>query len=503
VSDSEEKEQDIQEQKEETESVKEAKEKLWRLGNLEWKLKGVQKQMRRAVHTSKGKRTVFLCSRRLGKTFVMMTIAVEFCVKNPNSIVKVLFPKKKDAKSVAKDQMKVILDDCPIDIAPEWKEQDKLFLFPNGSEIQMAGTDSGSAESVRGSRCHLAILDEAGFHDYNEFKYIIQSIIMPTLLTTKGKMILASTPSKQPDHPFMVDYVRPARFEGSLIEFDVYSNPLISRETIEEIASEYPMGKEDPDFQREFLLKSDIITTDTVIPEFTEDLKKDIIKEIPRPDFFDTYTTCDPAASDLTAILFGYYDFIKGTVVIEDELCLGGENVSITTDDLATGIKRKEKLLYTNTLTGEVKVPLMRIMDNNYKILINDLYSEHGIPFIPTAKDNKEGQINKLRMMMKQGRIIIHPKCKNLIHHLNTTRWDKKRQDFVRIRATPDGQFKAHHGDCVDALVYLLRNMDYSRNPYPDNYFNIKDPNTHYQKEHDSVKNTVSGFVKALVNIRK
>ena len=175
--------------------IKAAKDKLWRMGNLEWKLKGVQKEMREAVYNSKGKKTVFLCARRLGKSFTMMLIAVEYCLKQPNTIVKVLFPKKKDAKQVVREQMKTILSDCPVDIKPEWKEQDKIFFFPNGSEIQMAGTDGGSAESVRGGSCHLAILDEAGFQDYHEFEYILQSIIMPTLLTTKGKMILASTPS--------------------------------------------------------------------------------------------------------------------------------------------------------------------------------------------------------------------------------------------------------------------------------------------------------------------
>ncbi len=117
-----------------------AKDKLWRLGNLEWKLRGVQQEMRRAVYDSKGKKTVFLCARRLGKTFVMMLLAVEQCIKQKDSIVKILFPKKKDAKDVARFQMREILKDCPIDLKPEWKEADKMFVFPNGSEIQMAGT---------------------------------------------------------------------------------------------------------------------------------------------------------------------------------------------------------------------------------------------------------------------------------------------------------------------------------------------------------------------------
>lgn len=450
--------------------IRAAKEKLWRMGNLEWKLKGIQKEMRDAVYSSKGKKTVFLCARRLGKSFTMMLIAVEYCVKNPNTIVKVLFPKKKDAKQVVREQMKEILKDCPDDLRPDWKEQDKIFFFPNGSEIQMAGTDGGSAESIRGGSCHLAILDEAGFQDYHEFEYIIQSIIMPTLLTTKGKMILASTPSKEIDHPFMLNYVLPARRDGSLIEYDIYANPLIKDEDIEEIADEFPGGKQDENFLREFMLISDIKSDDIVVPEFDKQLKKDVVQRVDRPVYYDAYVSGDPAAVDLTAILFAYTDYMNNRVVICDELILGGRGERITTQHIVDGIVRKEKLNFSHPLTGETAKPHMRIMDNNNKILIHDLHKEHGMDFIPTAKDNKQGQVNKLRMMLTQGQIIIDPKCENLIYHLEAARWNKHKTKFEHLKGVKERGLKPNHCDALDALIYLARNVDLQRNPYPTDY---------------------------------
>lgn len=490
-------------------TVKQARNELWHLGNLEWKLKGIQLEMRDAVYNSKGKKTVFLVSRRSGKSFTMMTIATEYCIKNPNSIVKVLFPKKKDAKSIARDQMKVILEDCPPDIVPEWKEADKIFIFPNGSEIQMAGTDGGSADSVRGSRCHLAILDEAGFHSYNDFTYIVNSIIMPTLLTTNGKMILASTPSREPDHPFMVDYVAPAKRDGSIIEYDIFSNPMISQNDIEEIASEYPGGFEDPDFQREFLLKTDVIADDLVVPEFTKDLQEDIIKTCSqRPSFYDIYVSGDPAVDDLTVILFSYYDYLKQQIVICDELVMGGDpNYPLTTQDIADGIKRKESLLFRNALTGEVKEPTLRIMDNNNKILINDLFIEHGLNFFATAKDDKLAQINKVRMMLKQGRIIIDPKCKTLIYHLQTARWKMSstgvKTTFQRNKGDKSIGHKPHHADGVDALIYLVRNVDLNKNPYPGDYFDLKGENVFASKAIDGRNQGIAETVKKMFNLKK
>jgi len=483
-------------------SKNQAIDKLWRLGNLEWKLKGIQKEMRKAVYASDKQETVFLISRQTGKTFTMMSIAVEYCIKKPDTVVKVIFPKKKDAKSVSKFQMKTILEDCPIDLAPEWKEADKIYMFPNGSEIQMTGTDGGSAESIRGSSCHLAVLDEAGFHDYNEFSYIVRSIIMPTLLTTKGKMILASTPSKESDHAFMTEYVIPGRIDGSIIEYTVDDNPLISKEDIINYAKTYPGGINDPDFRREYYNEFNTSSKDYVIPEFTREVEKDIVYPFTLPSYFHYYLSGDPAVTDLTVILFAYTDFLTNKLVVCDELVLGGENSSITTQEIADGIKRKQKLLFTNSLTGECPPPKLMIMDNNNKFLINDLYQEHGLQFLATAKDNKEAQVNKLRMMIAQGRIQISPNCKNLIYHLKSTRWGKKGKEFQRSKGNPRQNLKPHHGDAVDALIYLVRNVDMTLNPYPSGYFEQNSESMFYpNKRYENSKERE--FMLSLMKINK
>jgi len=483
-------------------SKKQAIDKLWRLGNLEWKLKGIQKEMRNAVYETSKQDTVFLISRRSGKTFTMMTIAVEHCIKKPNCVVKVIFPKKKDAKSVSKYQMKTILEDCPVDLMPEWKEADKIYVFPNGSEIQMTGTDGGSAESIRGSGCDLALLDEAGFHDYNEFSYIVRSIILPTLMTTKGKMVLASTPSKEPDHPFMTEYVIPSRIDSSIIEYTIDDNPLITKEQIEEFAKSYPGGLLDPDFRREYYNEFTTSGKDFVVPEFTAEVEKDIVREFELPAYFDYYVSGDPAVTDLTVILFAYYDFLNSCIVINDELVLGGEGSNITTKEIADGIKRKIKLLFSNKLTGESPEPKMLIMDNNNKFLLNDLYQEHGLAFTPTAKDNKEAQINKVRMMISQGRIYISPKCKNLIYHLKSTRWSRSKKEFLRSKGNLRENLKAHHGDAIDALIYLVRNMDIQSNPYPSNYGAESKENLFFPRNIKE-SNPQADFMKTLMGIKE
>lgn len=448
--------------------------KLWEIGDLSYKLTGIQLDMRNAVYDAIKKVTVFLVSRQSGKSFTMCTIANEYCNRHPNTKVLLLFPKKKDASRVAKEHMRKITEDCPAHLKPEYKVADKTFEFPNGSEIIMAGTDGGSAESIRGSTLHLVLMDEAGFHDYNEFQYIVTSIIIPTLTTTKGKIIMASTPSKEPDHPFMVNYVEPLRSEGRLVEYDVWKNPLLDESDVHDIADNYPLGFDDPDFQREYLLKTNVTSSLMVIPEWY-DINKDIVREEGDiPAYYDAYVSCDPAVVDLTGILYGYWDFQKQKLIIIDETVLGGEGQrSLTTDDIAHAIKRKESINFRNNLTGEIYTPYMRIIDNNLPLLVNDLNAKHDLMFRATKKDNKEDKVNQVRMMMKRGEIAIHPRCVNLIDHIRTARWTTNRKEFARNKGNSNKGIKANHSDLLDALVYLVRNLQPQKNPFPSGYFEI------------------------------
>jgi hypothetical protein len=70
-----------------------------------------------------------------------------------------------------------------------------------------------------------------------------------------------------------------------------------------------------------------------------------------------------------------------------------------------------------------------------------------------------------MRSLLGGHKIIIHPRCVNLIRHLDNVKWKsvKNKQTFAR---SPDNG----HYDCVDALIYFCRNVVFSKNPYPANF---------------------------------
>lgn len=454
-----------------TVSKKEAIRQLWKIGNLNYKRHKTQLKIKNYINDASSSIISILASRRLGKSFEVLLQAIELCNTKKFAIVKYICPRLKMVKTIVNVNMRIILEDCPEDMRPEWRENDKIWIFPNGSEIQFAGTDNGSHENLRGGSADLCIVDEAGFCDHLD--YVIKYVLRPTLLTTRGKIIMVSTPSKNSDHDFIQNFILPAMAAKDLIIFNIYDNPMLSKEIIEELKSEYPDGENNEAYRREYLCEIIRDKDTVVIPEFTPEKENEIVKTQQRPPFYDIYTSGDVGFRDLTVYLFAYWDFKKATVVIEDELVMNGPEM--TTEKLAENIKEKEfnnfnKINDNGETIGEHIY--MRVMDNNL-IMMNDLNRLHNLNFLATDKDNKEAQINQVRMMISNNQIIINPRCKHLIYHLKGASWkgsNSINRIFAHLSDTADHSVRGGHADAVDALIYLVRNIVRSKNPYPERW---------------------------------
>lgn len=457
-------------------SRKQAIAMLWNRGIIAWKLHEGQKRLYDSYHNATGKVVVWSCSRRLGKSYALSLIAVEQCHKKANSIVKYIAPTTKHVKQIIMPIIRDILKDCPKELRPRYYTHDNAYRFPNGSEIQMAGADQGHAEALRGGSSDLCIVDEAGFI-MDDLRYIIQSILLPTTTTTQGKIVLSSTPPVSADHDFN-KYMKEAEFKGNFVKMTIYDNPMLTPKVVQEIIEEYG-GVQNPDFRREYLCEVIIDEDHAVVPEFSnEEVQKICIQEWPIPPFADRYVGGDIGFKDLTVFLFGFFDFKKNKVIIEDELVMSGKKM--TTEYMAQQIKEKETKLWTHPLTKEQAAPYLRVCDNNL-IVINDLQRLHSINFVPTPKDDKIAALNNMRIMIQQGRIIIHPRCKTLIYHLKNATWAKSKKTY-------DRSADAGHYDAVDALSYLVRNITYSHNPYPSNY-GMGGPDEWFQSANNALTN--------------
>jgi len=446
-------------------SKAEAIDRLWRLGELSWKLDSCQKHLYAKFKNSKYRKVVWNCSRRLGKSFTLLVVALEYALQNPNTQIKYATFTALAGQNIILPTIRTILNDCPEDLKPNYVKNEKAFYFQNGSVIQIQGTDEGNAEKLRGTASHLSILDEAGFMD--DLDYVINDILLPQALTTNGRMIIASTPPKSPDHPF-VHLIAEGQRNDSYIKKtildaieDIKNDPPHLRNRLNpEIVQELMIasgGEQSSTWQREYLCNVQIDSSRAVIPEFNEAVEKITVVEWPRPPKYDAYTSLDLGFVDYTAALFAYLDFVNNKLVIEDELWMNGHEV--TTKHLAEQVREKEAALWTDPKSKLQQDVYLRVSDDDL-LTLNDLYRQHGLTFIPTRKDNKETAINDVRMKIGAGNIVINPRCKNLIFQLKTATWAKNRKTF-------DRSSDAGHYDLIDALVYLVRNVQWQKNPYP------------------------------------
>ncbi len=98
--------------------------------------------------------------------------------------------------------------------------------------------------------------------------------------------------------------------------------------------------------------------------------------------------------------------------------------------------------------------------DNNNPHLITDLASIYNLHFMETNKESLDAMVTEVRTMVKDGRVIVDPKCKMLIGCLKYGIWDKHRREFARDKVYG-------HFDHFAALVYLIRNLAKHSNPIP------------------------------------
>lgn len=453
--------------------IKKAREILWRQGILDWKLSEPQKIIKSGILGDNNKTSVVLCSRRLGKTYLLCTMAIEVCLKKPYAVAKMAFPKQNMAKKMLMPVMRKILEDCPEDIKPTYMTAERCFRFKNGSELQISGVDSGGWENLRGGDSDINCVDEAGFCD--DLTYGIRSVLGPTTKITKGRTIMVSTPSRSEAHEFVQDWVYPYQAESRIKVFTIYDNPNFNADAIKEAEEEYPKGVEDEMFQREYLCRIIRGTEKSIIPSFTDAVERAIVRDdFEVPVFCDRYVSLDPGGKDLTGILFGYYDYKAATLVIVDEIAVDGNT---NTEILAQMIKEKEKLHWTNSIDKSVVAPFMRVSDVSNAILLTDLQKLHGITFSKTKKDKKQAALNSLDVDILRKNIIIHPRCMNLLYHLKFAEWNNAQTEFKRLKASPSGKLPASHCDLLDCLLYMHRSVVKSHNPYPSNYGEDNSPN--------------------------
>ncbi len=436
---------------------------LWRRGKTDWLLRDYQLEMKKDILASSSLKYMLNSSRRIGKTTVLVMIAIELALSR-ESHIQFVTSTQFNMRNILRPILELMCQTAPPDIKPQFKGQDQCYWFPStDSFLYVAGSNNGHEDDSRGRFRDLCIVDEG--QNIDRLEYLIGSVLLPqTIDRPGGRVIVAGTPPETIDHYFK-ELHDELEMNNDVLTRDIYYNTTIPKNRLTEYKKEAG-GENSTTWQREYLCRF-VTDTKRAIVDATH------IKQYNEPvavKYYTPYISMDIGGGDNTAILYGFYDWDRAAIVIEKEWVCNQNTV--TSDSIAEEIRESmEELNYDDDKATMVA-------DNNNIILLQDLFNTHGISFYPTAKDNLQAQVNKVKRWMKEGKIIIHDDCVQLIGCMKGGTWNKDRTKFTRSKIFG-------HYDALAALIYLVRNVDESENTPTDvldpNKYQFIDPPTQHE----------------------
>lgn len=432
---------------------------LYRQGIIgAWYLRLSQIPLYRMIK-SKKRRVVCSCRRRFGKTTAIVISIIERCLVTEKLKVYYGSPQLNQTRAILSQVIDHIYMYAP-NLKPKYNTQEGCYVFDNGSKIFLFGAkDTSELDKCRGQEANILVLDEYAHFRYRP-EYILKEVLMPMLLTTHGKLVISSTPSKDLTHPYFT-LIREAQIKGEFFIHTIEDSVKCGDITLDQQKQiiEDCGGVDSESYQREWLCRVVPPISSLIIPEASqkqdwlipEDESKRI-RAMVNYKYYHHYLAMDIGSVDYTCILYMTYIFEKDLVIIEGETVL--KNEEVTTKNIA--IKIKEKM---NTLWGD-KSYHSAVADNNNPILLRDLANTERIYFSPIKKDSLVAMVNYARLMFQNSRIKVSSDCQYLKDCLLFGLWDDNRKAFLRSDSLG-------HLDALAALIYGVRVIDQRTNPIP------------------------------------
>jgi hypothetical protein len=453
------------------EDVQEALDLAWDIGRLNYLMRNTQRRIKDEWTRSKDYSRKFYVesTRRLGKSSLLLILFTEVCKSAPNKKCGFFAPVKDGLLDYIEPLIAKTYEDCPERLKPFFDRQRFSLRFKNGSSIIFRGSNNQQHRVRRGQEFHVAGIDEA--RDVDNLDELIDSVIMPSLFSTDGYLIISSTPADTRSHPLYAIRTR-AKLEGWLTEISIWEAHKMDPETypldlIKEWKEETIKAPDGQDiWEREYECKWVVNKRKMAVPEWDSTKMVQAFGRDPYYQFYHHYMGLDWGYKDYTALIFATYNFRKARLEVDGELTFSGRDVR--SDLIAGRAAVTYQHLYSKPIYDPKEYPVIhpyrQVSDSADLILINELNKYPGMSFMPVEKAHTlDAMLQEFRILVMQGKIVVDPKCQLTIHCLENAVWTNKRDKL-------DQDVLAHHFDHLMALVYLTRMMDWSANPIPKDF---------------------------------
>lgn len=445
---------------------------VWRRGNLQWKLDSLQRSITYTVRINPGANKIcLLSSRQIGKSYWAVAYAIEFLIKNPGKIARIIAPTRGACEDIVNDNLSLIIQDSPEGMIRRVRSEMRWNLS-NGSSLRIGALERAHVDGNRGGNASLIIYEECGFVKGDDFTYGVDSVIGPQLLRSKGTEIFVSSPPLDPDHPLVKKIKPECEVLGTFFQYSVFESPTITPEqiiicaersgclvtndladmirdgiiTAENIIAYAKVTGSilSESFMREFLaliIRSKIMT---VVPNF--------IDGYPHIQSFDNPTHCWwqvvidwGGVKDHTAALLQTYEYLSKTHLTRSE-CIFPPNTS--TPDIVAGLREWEEKSGKNIAVRWADVPGQTQVD------LKSLGYDINLP----QKSDWLASVESMAAKYTQNRAIVHTDCHFTIKSLRSGMFNKAKTDFDRTE-------EIGHCDALAAMMYGFRMQNIS-SPY-------------------------------------
>ena len=349
------------------------------------------------------------CGRRFGKT----TLAVEEIKgKIAAGKLKIVYiaPTYQQSRDIAWEMLKKELEGAQFN-------ESRLEIKIGDVVVYLRGWEA--VETLRGQKFDFIVIDEIAM--MRNFWVNWEEVIRPTLTDTKGKVMFISTP-KGFNHFYDLYNKEADDKDFKSFHFTSYDNPFLPVEELDKAKEELPEDR----FAQEYL--ADFRKTQGLVyKEFNRE--KNVTEKFPET-YIDTILGIDFGYTNPAAILPIRIDGDSNYWIGEEWY-----KSRCTTEQIA-----EQAILYKSTKCYPDPAEPDRIA----------ILSKAGLNCREVSKDIVAG-IDHVRELFKQGRIHIHPDCKNLIYELETYRYpDKKPEQNEKEKPVKENDH------ALDALRYAL-----------------------------------------------
>lgn len=447
-----------------------ARHALWRVGELSWLLHSGQREADVAFADARMRgirRFVAEIGRRWGKSFWAIVKSFETALSGPRKRIPYAAATFTSLNQFIVPIARFVIDTAPPDMRPELVGGE--VRFQNESVVVMQGCeDHAKADRLRGPAADMAVVDEAAFIAILE--YVIKSVLLFQLATTDGMMLVLSSSPFSPAHPF-ISIANEAEARGSYIRKTIHDAPHLSKRVVETLCTESG-GPKSTTWRREALCERVVDSERAIVPEFGDAEREvvlddgtvvpSIVRALERPAYFDAYIVGDQGYVDLSVLLFAYWHFPMGVIVVEDE---------VVEERATSNVLQKRSAAKAAELWGShpihkraIDAPAITRADMS-RLQDEDDPTREAI-WGGVRKAERVANVNRLRLDIGGRTMVIHPRCKVLIAHLRNGIWNERRSDFDRSEGLG-------HFDGVAAAMYLSGAVDRNRNPFPAQRFDV------------------------------